>query len=300
MIHYIYKIHFLCGYPTGRYYIGRHSHRGKTLDKDKYAGSGVFCDEYYAAYGKLEGKTYIKEILEINPSHKINVSREKFWVGNLYKTDPLCMNMVPGGEGLQNLQEIVSKPVLQYDLNGKLIKTYNSQSEAAEELHLESSSGISKCCLSKQGISGGYIWRFIDDPLTNLTEHLKTIRSVPIICYNRDGKEIARYDSIKEASIKTGINDDAISKCTLHQRSSSGGFIWRKYGDLLDVSEIRNMKFSGKRKVKQYDLDFNFIREYNTLKEAADTVNTKWQCIQKACMKHGTSKGYRWEYVEDY
>ena len=52
MIHYIYKIHFLCGYPSGRYYIGRHSHRGKTLDNDKYTGSGNFCKDYFKQYGK--------------------------------------------------------------------------------------------------------------------------------------------------------------------------------------------------------------------------------------------------------
>lgn len=300
MIHYIYKIHFLCGYPSGRYYIGRHTHRGKTLDTDKYTGSGNFCKEYFKQYGKRLGITYLKEIIEINPSHKINVKREEFWVGDLWKTDPLCMNLIPGGEGYETLEDVSSKPILQYDLDGTLIKKYSSQSEAAEALKLKDSSGISKCCLSRNGISAGYIWRFEDDPLTDIQLHLKAIRSVPIICYNREGIEVARYDSIKDASIKTGINDDAISKCTLHQRSSSGGFIWRKYGDPLNISEIKNMKFSGKRKVKQYDLDFNFIKEYNTLKEAADAVNTKWQCIQKACMKHGTSKGYRWEYVEDY
>lgn len=31
--YYIYKIHFLCGFPTGRYYIGKHIHYG-TLDTD--------------------------------------------------------------------------------------------------------------------------------------------------------------------------------------------------------------------------------------------------------------------------
>lgn len=39
--YYIYKIHFLCGFPTGRYYIGKHIHYG-TLDTDKYAGSRKF------------------------------------------------------------------------------------------------------------------------------------------------------------------------------------------------------------------------------------------------------------------
>ena len=301
MIHYIYKIHFLYGYPSGRYYIGRHAHRGKTLENDKYTGSGDFCDEYFREYGRKEGITYIKEILEINPTHKINVDRETFWIGDLYKTDPLCMNKIPGGEGLQNLKDVASKPVLQYDLDGTLVKKYSSQSEAAEALNLKDSSGISKCCLSKNGISAGYIWRFDDDPITDITLCLKNIHSVPIICYNRDGIEVARYDSIKDASKQTNINDDAISKVTLHQRSSAGGFIWRKYGDPLDISEIKKMKFSGKRKVKQYDMNWNFIKEYDSLKEAADATGAKWQAIQRVCLGNRQStKGFRWEYVEDY
>lgn len=73
-IHYIYKIHFLCGFPTGRYYIGKHT--GKKVT-EKYAGSGNFCFAYYKKYGKIEGETYIKEILEINPSAEINNQRER-------------------------------------------------------------------------------------------------------------------------------------------------------------------------------------------------------------------------------
>lgn len=301
MIHYIYKIHFLCGYPSGRYYIGRHSHRGNTLDNDKYTGSGNFCKDYFKQYGKKLGITYLKEIIEINPSHKINVKREEFWVGDLWKSDPLCMNLIPGGEGHETLEDVSSKAVLQYDLDGTLITEYSSQLEAAEALNLKHSSGISKCCLTKQGISAGYIWRFKDDPITDIKPCLQNIHSIPIMCYNRDGKEIARYDSIKDASEQTGINDDAISKCTLHLRSSSGGFIWRKYGDPLNISEIKSMKFSGKRKVKQYDMNWNFIKEYNSLKEAADATGAKWQAIQRVCLGNRQStKGYRWEYVEDY
>lgn len=83
MVHYIYKIHFLCGFPSGRYYIGRHTHKGNDLSKDKYTGSGNFCKAYFKKYGKKEGITYIKEILEINPSKQINLYRENIVIGDL-------------------------------------------------------------------------------------------------------------------------------------------------------------------------------------------------------------------------
>ena len=128
-VHYIYKIHFLCGFPTGRYYLGKHT--GKI--NDSYAGSGNFCYAYYKKYGKIPGKTYIKEILEINPSKKINSDREKYTVGDLWKTDPLCMNLCPGGNANEHSGEQVSVKVSQYDIKtGELIKVWNSISEAEQ------------------------------------------------------------------------------------------------------------------------------------------------------------------------
>lgn len=83
MFHYIYKIIFLCGYPTGRYYLGKRTYHGENLQNDKYYGSGNFCKAYFKKYGAVYGETYIKEIIEINPSYNINKIREKAIIGNL-------------------------------------------------------------------------------------------------------------------------------------------------------------------------------------------------------------------------
>jgi hypothetical protein len=83
MIHYIYKIIFLRGYPTGRYYLGKRSYHGTDISKDRYTGSGNFPKEYFRIYGKREGDTYIKEIIEINPTVSINKDREKIIIGDL-------------------------------------------------------------------------------------------------------------------------------------------------------------------------------------------------------------------------
>lgn len=53
------------------------------------------------------------------------------------------------------------------------------------------------------------------------------------------------------------------------------------------------MKFSGKRKVRQYSLQGKFIKEYNSLKKAADEVGVKWQSIQRVCLgERNSTKGY--------
>ena len=81
--HYIYKIIFLCGYPTGRYYLGKRTYHGENLQNDKYCGSGNFCKAYFKKYGAVYGETYIKEILEINPSYEVNKIREKAIIGDI-------------------------------------------------------------------------------------------------------------------------------------------------------------------------------------------------------------------------
>lgn len=83
-----------------------------------------FCKAYYKKYGKILGETYLKEIIEINPSEDINSLREKELIGNLYISDPLCMNMVAGGERIAIETNNSAKPVIQYDLKGNCI-THN-------------------------------------------------------------------------------------------------------------------------------------------------------------------------------
>lgn len=75
--------------------IGKRSYRGSDISKDKYCGSGRYCDFYFKKYGIRLGETYIKEIIEINSNKKINSDREAYWIGDLWKTDPLCKNLYP-------------------------------------------------------------------------------------------------------------------------------------------------------------------------------------------------------------
>ena len=55
------------------------------------------------------------------------------------------------------------KRVNQYDLNGNLLKTWDSMGSAANAGFDQSS--ISRCCSGTRGMkkTGGYIWRYADD-----------------------------------------------------------------------------------------------------------------------------------------
>ena len=52
-----------------------------------------------------------------------------------------------------------SKPVIQYSLDGELVKEYPSASEVERQLGIRQQS-ISRCCLGQRSTCHGYIWRY--------------------------------------------------------------------------------------------------------------------------------------------
>ena len=52
-----------------------------------------------------------------------------------------------------------SKPIIQYTLDGKFIREWESQAEASRQCGIHFGS-ISNCCLGRSKTAGGFIWRF--------------------------------------------------------------------------------------------------------------------------------------------
>lgn len=62
-----------------------------------------------------------------------------------------------------------SKPVLQYDLDGNLIKEYMSQSDAAKALgHPKSHTDIGRCCKGRLKTSCGYVWKYKENNISKV------------------------------------------------------------------------------------------------------------------------------------
>ena len=88
--HYIYKI---TRNNSDKYYIGMHS--TDNMD-DGYFGSGTRLWKSINRYGK---ENHTMEILEFCESREQLKIREKEIIGDLWKLDEACMNLVPGGNG---------------------------------------------------------------------------------------------------------------------------------------------------------------------------------------------------------
>lgn len=95
MYYYTYKVTLLKGSLAGKYYYGQH----KTRDlKDGYSGSGRKVLDYFSKYPRIEGVTYVKQILGFySDEEELNLA-EKELIGDKYKTDPDCLNLRAGGD----------------------------------------------------------------------------------------------------------------------------------------------------------------------------------------------------------
>ena len=92
--YYTYKIILLKGSLAGKYYYGQHI---TSKLNDHYAGSGSILKDYYKKYRAVEGVTYTKEILKFYNDEKELDRAEEILIGDLWETDPNCLNKKPGG-----------------------------------------------------------------------------------------------------------------------------------------------------------------------------------------------------------
>ena len=122
------------------------------------------------------------------------------------------------------------KPVIQYDLNGKFIKLFDTIREAQKELNIKG--GIGSCCLKrpKYYTAGGFMWRYYNGSLKDLSKDdimviPKSYNERLVNQYNLNGKFIKSFNSIREAQKETYIK--TIYDCVSGKQATAGGFVWK-------------------------------------------------------------------------
>jgi len=132
----------------------------------------------------------------------------------------------------------------QYDINGNLIKTFDSASDAAKSLNKITKSGkgqsghIVSCCTGKRNKAYGYVWRYHSEPFDKYSiipkKNCKKINQ-----YSKNNVFIKTYSSIKEASKETGACETTIIPCCRYKRNYSGGFKWYYADDINQPDKTR-------------------------------------------------------------
>lgn len=206
-----------------------------------------------------------------------------------------------------------NRTVLQFDLDGSYIKEYPSPRGAALELNISYSSLM--ICLSKKGKStGGFQWKYKDDPLfENGIKKIDPIsrkinkNSHPVLKFDLNGNFLNEYTSIHKAARKAGVTASQIIKCVKGELKTLGGFMWRtkeksnihQKENIKKIKPLQREQRNHPRSVLQFDLEGNFINRFSSIVEAAKGIGTSSVIIK--CLKgfSTTAYGYQWRYEND-
>lgn len=186
--------------------------------------------------------------------------------------------------------------VNQYDMKGNLIKTFNSIMDVERELGLNRSN-ITQCCKRTYGYQsvGGYQWRYSDD-CDDISEYsMKEIIFENLVnMYNLNGKFIKQFRNIKTAEKETGCSSIRFCCSDKYKKyTQSGGYQWRYAKDINDTADIEPLDKIGNanKLVNQYDMDGNFIKQFETVASAEKETGCCY--IGKICNKPDKFKQYK-------
>lgn len=207
--------------------------------------------------------------------------------------------------------------VVQLDRNREFIAEWSNIAEASTNLNIKTSD-IYRACTGLQKSSHGFIWlfkecyeKFLKGELDKSFSVSNAKRKIVQLDYN--GKYIQEWESITLASNILGIPYNSISSSCKKVDRMVGGyiFVYLEYYQTMLKEKINSSipiepknKKKGRRDVRgvvQLGLNNEFIKEWDSINDAAKYLNIKKGVIYAVCKgTKFTYKGYKWVYKEDY
>jgi L-rhamnose mutarotase len=210
-----------------------------------------------------------------------------------------------------------SRPVCQFEKNGKFIREYPSILDAAHKTNAYKVS-IYMCTQKKQETTAGFQWRLKEEVVKNDgkirdIEPVRTLRTIlphflPAVCqFEENGKFIREYPSILVAAHKTNAYKRSIYMCTQKKMKITAGFQWRLKeevvkddGKIRDIEPARTILPHFLPAVCQFGLDGKFIREYPSILEAEEKTGiNRYIIFLCASKKYKMVQGFQWRYKDD-
>lgn len=195
-------------------------------------------------FDKLTGKkiktfSRLKDVLDLFEIEGSHIWKKGFLTSDKYVfmfTDSVKDVDVLNLDFLNPKPNVKAKSVNQYDLNGELICTFSSLSSASKELGLSYKS-MSSCANHKCQSSGGFVWRYVDDPVQfvqprTCTESRKLNNSYPYKPVDQidlnSGNVICTFRSVTDAAEHFNVTSASISSVARHVGNckSAAGFGW--------------------------------------------------------------------------
>lgn len=295
--------------PNGKVYIGITKRKA---EERWLGGRGYKYNKHFSNAIKKYGWSNIEhEIITKDLNEEDAKEMERFFI-QMYKSydSKYGYNKTLGGDDLSRFE----KSVLQYSLDGKLIRKYESMTEAAKITNTQISR-ISDCAKGNRFSTNGSIWLLEDDNQreAKLKKAIREKKHPSAMCgganhqaraieqYTLDGQYIKTFPSAQDAANELNIEYSTIKACASNKSSkskSAGGYIWIHSDEPNKQEALKHRLNKGCEKaVSQYSLDGEYIRDFVSVREAMSFFDAKTNHISDVCNgKRKKAHGYAWKW----
>lgn len=307
---------------NGKVYIGqtkqgfnkRYIAKGKGIERvynyyKKCSLNNQYVNDYLMnSINKYGLKSFeINETLDFAFSKKELDIKEECWV-NIYNSFKNGYNCTKGGDGVKGLEGELNpscKRVVQLDLEGNYIKTWNYMNEVGKELGIYQASS---CSLGYQKTAGGYIFvaeeKYIKDdyvfqpPKWKIRNDVKKV--VQISLY---GEYIKTFENETESAKELNLDSHNISACCVGHSKSTGGFMFM-FKEIYKENKNNIKPCDSKTNPKvivQVSLEGEYIKTWYGSSNIEREIGVNESGIVSCCKgKSISAGGYQWFYKEKY
>jgi len=293
---YKYIVYLTYNVNNKKFYVGVH----KTLDPlvfDGYLGCGVYIDKptsyakgrtpLHAAILQDGVKAFKRITLKVFDTLEDALDLEGWLVTESFIKRTDTYNAVVGG----GMPPLLNKEVYQFNINGELIKKW--ESESAIRKYYECSVSISDIIKSKRSFAGSF-WSF--NSFINVDEYKTELNHGFISQYNLDGFLLNTFKSTTLAAQKLGLKRDAITQAVFRKKQYSGYYFLKSDVDIAEVISNKYKPKLGKQHIYQYTEDGNFFAEYETITAVTRNISITPRKLKIAIADQVLTNGYYWSY----
>lgn len=130
-------------------------------------------------------------------------------------------------------------------------------------------------------------------------EGYESLDKTSVVQLDLNGTYIATYSTLREAHDKTGVLAGNISSCLLNKKNYSSGFYWVYKKDYKEGNYQLKSKLSKYLiPIAKYDMNDNFIKNYNTIIDAGKDDNiSNFKIHEVASGERKSTSGYKYKFI---
>ena len=285
---------------NNKVYIGVHKTENPEIF-DGYLGCGAYTNKpssynktnyhLHNAILKYGPNNFYRVILKVFDTPEEAFALEAKLVTKEFISRPDTYNMILGGY----IPPITAKTIYQFDIQGNLIKTWESIKSIVEFYNCNKDR-ITMCIKDKRSFDNSY-WS--EQNSISVNSYRISSRDA-VFQYNSNGLLLNSFKNITEASQKLDLDAKAITTAVFEKHKCAGYYFLHADTTIESVLEsINNRKKLNQVKVYRYLSTKEFDSEYESISEAARKNNTSTGNIIRAIKSERLCSGYRWSYEKN-